>query len=83
MLSLKKRTKENPWRNDTLNLPDCPRSIIEAAFRLTTGHDCLYAHLCRFRIVYSPACPLCCCGAAMNADYLPICSALTKNYIDS
>ncbi|GFU25028.1 RNase H domain-containing protein [Nephila pilipes] len=51
MPSLKKRTKEKPWRNDTLNLPDCPRSITEAVFRLTTGHDCLYAHPCRFRVV--------------------------------
>ncbi|GFT73212.1 hypothetical protein NPIL_648991, partial [Nephila pilipes] len=51
MSSLKERTEEKPWRNDILNLPDCPRSITVAAFRLTTGHDCLYAHLCRFRTV--------------------------------
>ncbi|GFT14278.1 RNase H domain-containing protein [Nephila pilipes] len=44
--ALKERRKEKPWRNYMLNFPDCPRSIAVAAFRLTTGHDCLYAHLC-------------------------------------
>ncbi|GFU30978.1 hypothetical protein NPIL_647631 [Nephila pilipes] len=83
MSSLKKRTKEKPRRNDILNLPDCPRGIAVAAFHLTTVHDCLYALLGRFRIVDSPACPLCCSGAAMNTNHLPVCSALTKNCIYS
>ncbi|GFT24343.1 hypothetical protein NPIL_1001 [Nephila pilipes] len=47
-------------------------------FRLTTGYECLYAHICRFRIEDSPTCPFCCSVAAMNADHFPVCSALTK-----
>ncbi|GFS52123.1 hypothetical protein NPIL_284901 [Nephila pilipes] len=54
-----------------------------AVFRLNTGHDRLYAHLCRFWIVDSPACPLCSKGAAMNTDNLLDGSALTKNCIYS
>ncbi|GFU16278.1 hypothetical protein NPIL_200181 [Nephila pilipes] len=81
MSSLKEWTKEKSWRDDIL--PDCLRSIAVAASRLPTGHDCLYAHLCRFRIVDSPACSLCCSDVAMNADHLPVCSSLTKNCIYS
>ncbi|GFT03355.1 hypothetical protein NPIL_534501 [Nephila pilipes] len=71
MLSLKEQTKGKLRRNDILNLPDCPRSIAVAAFLLTTGYDCLYAHIWRFRIVDSHAYPLCCSDAPMNADHLP------------
>ncbi|GFT19215.1 hypothetical protein NPIL_11811 [Nephila pilipes] len=71
MSSLKEQTKEKLWRNDILILSDCSRSNANTAFRLTTGHDSLYAHLCRFRIVDNPACPLCCSGAAMKADHPP------------
>ncbi|GFS35270.1 hypothetical protein NPIL_570461 [Nephila pilipes] len=78
MSSLIERTKEKPWRDDILNLPDCLGSTGLVAFRLTTAHDCLYAHLCRFWIVDSPACSLCCTGAQMNADHLPVYSSLTK-----
>ncbi|GFT16347.1 hypothetical protein NPIL_615621 [Nephila pilipes] len=73
--------KEKPWINAILNLLDCPRSIAVAAFRLTTGQDCFYAPLCRFRIVYSRACPLFCNDAALNDT--SVCSALTKNCIYS
>ncbi|GFT55692.1 hypothetical protein NPIL_52751 [Nephila pilipes] len=83
MSSLKERTTKTPWRNDILNLPESPRSIAVAAFLLTTENDCLYAHLYRFLIVDSPACPLCYSGAAMNTDHLPVCSARTKNCIYS
>ncbi|GFT79179.1 hypothetical protein NPIL_325761 [Nephila pilipes] len=78
MSSWKARAKENPWRNDIFILLDCPRNIAVAAFRLKTGHDLLYAHLCRFRIVNNPSCPLCCSGVAMNDEHVPECPALTK-----
>ncbi|GFU62627.1 hypothetical protein NPIL_403671 [Nephila pilipes] len=83
MSLLKNRTKEKQWRNAIFNLPDCSRSISVAAFRLMTGNDCLYAHLCRIRIVDSPAWPLCCSSTVMNADHLPVCSVFTKNCIYS
>ncbi|GFS55552.1 hypothetical protein NPIL_423021 [Nephila pilipes] len=75
--------KEKPWINDILNLPDCPRSISVAVFRLTNGHDCLYAHRCRYRIVNSLAYQLYCSGMAMNANRFHVCSALTKSCIYS
>ncbi|GFT32453.1 hypothetical protein NPIL_103121 [Nephila pilipes] len=83
MSSLKEWKKENRREITPINLPNWPRSIAVAAIRLTTEHDCLYAHHCRFWIVDSPACSLCCSGGAMNVDHLPVCSALTKNCIYS
>ncbi|XP_015920769.2 uncharacterized protein [Parasteatoda tepidariorum] len=83
ILLLKERTKEKSWRNDILNLLDCPRSSAVAAFRLATKHYCLYAHLYRPKIVNNPACPLCRSGAMMNAEHLLNCSVLTKNCIYS
>ena len=71
MTSLKDRTKEKSWRNAILKLPDCQ----VAAFRLTCKHDCLYAHLYRFELMDSPACPLCRSGATMDADHLLDCSS--------
>ena len=82
MTLLKDRTKEKSWRNAILNLPDCPRGIAVAAFRLACKHDCLYAHLYRFELMDSPACPLCRSGATMDTDHLD-CSALAKNCIFS
>ncbi|GFU32704.1 hypothetical protein NPIL_686001 [Nephila pilipes] len=83
MTSLKERTKDKPWGNDILYLPDCPRSITVASFHLMIGLFCLYAYLCQFRIVDSPACLLCCSGTVMNVDHLPVCSALMKDCIFS
>ncbi|XP_042896340.1 uncharacterized protein [Parasteatoda tepidariorum] len=80
---LKERTKEKSWRNDILNLPDCPRSSAVAAFRLATKHDCLNTHLFRLKIVDDPACPLCRSGVTMNAEPLLNCSVPTKNCIYS
>ncbi|XP_015908818.1 uncharacterized protein [Parasteatoda tepidariorum] len=57
---LKERTVEKSWRNDILNFLDCPRSSAVAAFRLTTKHDCLYAHLFRLEIVDNPPLPQWC-----------------------
>ena len=76
MTLLKYRTKEKLWRNSILNLPDCPRGITVAAFRLACKHEILYTYLYCFELMGSPACPLCRSGATMDADHLLDCSAL-------
>ncbi|GBL76706.1 hypothetical protein AVEN_53395-1 [Araneus ventricosus] len=53
-----------------------PRRDAIAAFRLTTGHDCLAAHLHRLGISTEPLCPLCDSGEVMERDHLLRCGAL-------
>ncbi|GFS69661.1 hypothetical protein NPIL_186321 [Nephila pilipes] len=45
MSILEERTKEKQWRNYTLNVADCPRSIAVAAFHFTSEQDCLCCSL--------------------------------------
>ncbi|GBM67654.1 hypothetical protein AVEN_226023-1 [Araneus ventricosus] len=55
---------------------DKPRRDAVAAFRPTTGHDCLAAHLHRLGISTEPFCPLCDSGEVMESDHLLRCGAL-------
>ncbi|GBM92024.1 hypothetical protein AVEN_126351-1 [Araneus ventricosus] len=65
------------WRRvSPSSIPDKPRRGVVAAFRLTTGHDCLAAHLHRLRISTEPFCPLCDSGEVMERDHLLRCGAL-------
>ncbi|GBM22284.1 hypothetical protein AVEN_144657-1 [Araneus ventricosus] len=65
------------WRSvSPSSIPDKPRRDAVAAFRLTTGHDCLAAHLHRLGISTEPFCPLCDSGEVMERDHLLRCGAL-------
>ncbi|GBM06104.1 hypothetical protein AVEN_265166-1 [Araneus ventricosus] len=64
------------WRRvSPSSIPDKPRCDAVAAFRLTTGHDCLAAHLHRLGISTEPFCPLCDSGEVMERDHLLRCGA--------
>ncbi|GBN99572.1 hypothetical protein AVEN_166006-1 [Araneus ventricosus] len=58
------------------SISDKPRRDAVATFRLTTGHDCLAAHLHRLGIFTEPFCPLCDSGEVMERDHLLRCGAL-------
>lgn len=67
------------WENlmNKCIIPDGPRREAVATFRLTTGHDCLAAHLHKISILPSPECVLCHKnGTIMNSQHLKVCSAL-------
>lgn len=67
------------WENlmDNCVIPDAPRREAVATFRLTTGHDCLAAHLHKISILPSPECVLCHkSGTIMNSQHLKLCSKL-------
>ncbi|GFV83390.1 uncharacterized protein TNCV_3055371 [Trichonephila clavipes] len=67
--------KNKSWRV-LIKLPDSPRAVAAAEFRLSTGHDCLYAHLYRFYLIDLPFSVLCASGQVMDASLLDVCSAL-------
>ncbi|GBM39260.1 hypothetical protein AVEN_185913-1 [Araneus ventricosus] len=74
---LQTRTALISWRRvSPSSIPDKPRHDAVAAFRLTTGHDCLAAHLHRLGISAKPFCPLCDSGEVMARDHLIRCGAL-------
>ncbi|GBN14128.1 hypothetical protein AVEN_64449-1 [Araneus ventricosus] len=76
---LQTRTALKSWRRVGLSsIPDKPRRDAVAAFRLTTGHDCLAAHLHRLGISTEPFCPLCDSGEVMERDHLLRCGALQR-----
>ncbi|GBN94670.1 hypothetical protein AVEN_122195-1, partial [Araneus ventricosus] len=65
------------WRSvSPSSIPDKPRRDAVAAFRLTTGHNCLSARLHRLGIFTEAFCPLCDSGEAMERDHLLRCGAL-------
>lgn len=60
-------------------IPNSPRSIAVASFRLETGHDCLAAHLHRIKLLDSPHCIVCKdTNTIMNKDHLMFCADLQK-----
>ncbi|KAJ4440947.1 hypothetical protein ANN_10796, partial [Periplaneta americana] len=63
-------------RRHLLSIPNRPRRLAVAHFRLATGHDCLAQHLHRFGIYQHPTCTLCDLQKAMNRDHLQRCTAL-------
>ena len=65
------------WIQGIHDIPDNPRYMAVAAFRLLTGHDCLAKHLYRFGIFRSPSCVLCRESAEMDGDHLLKCAALS------
>ncbi|GBM51409.1 hypothetical protein AVEN_488-1, partial [Araneus ventricosus] len=74
---LQTRTALKSWRRvSPSSVPDKPRRDAVAAFRLTTGHGCLAAHLYRLGISTEPFCPLCDSGEVMERHYLLRCGAL-------
>ncbi|GBL82674.1 hypothetical protein AVEN_263742-2 [Araneus ventricosus] len=74
---LQTRTALKSWRRvSPPSIPDKPRRDAVAAFRLTTGHDCLAAHLHRLGISTEPFCPLCDSEEVMERDHLLRCGAL-------
>ncbi|GBM07371.1 hypothetical protein AVEN_203302-1 [Araneus ventricosus] len=74
---LQTRTALKGWRRvSPSSIPDKPRRDAVAAFRLTTGHYCLAAHLHRLGISTEPFCPLCDSGEVMERDHLFRCGAL-------
>ncbi|GBM44443.1 hypothetical protein AVEN_202978-1 [Araneus ventricosus] len=76
---LQTRTALKSWRRvSSSSIPDKPRRDAVAAFRLTTGHDCLAAHLHRLGIFNEPFCPLCDFGEVMERDHLLRCGALQR-----
>ncbi|GBM39627.1 hypothetical protein AVEN_10830-1 [Araneus ventricosus] len=77
LLDLQTRTALKSWRRvSPSSIPDKPRCDAVAAFRLTTGHNCLAAHLHRLGIFNEPFCPLCDSGEVMERDHLLRCGAL-------
>ena len=65
------------WRDLGPSLiPDKPRHMAVATFRLATGHDCLPAHLKRLGILIDSTCPLCDSGEELDRDHLLRCSSL-------
>ncbi|GBO36271.1 hypothetical protein AVEN_216987-1 [Araneus ventricosus] len=65
------------WRRfSPSSIPDKPRRDAVAALRLTTGHDCLAAHLHLLGISTEPFCPLCDSGEVMERNHLLRCGAL-------
>ncbi|GBN40751.1 hypothetical protein AVEN_218918-1 [Araneus ventricosus] len=74
---LQTRTTLKSWRRvSPSSIPVKPRRDAVEAFRLTTGHDCLAAHLHRLDISTEPFCPLCDSGEVMERDHLLRCGAL-------
>ncbi|GBN50932.1 hypothetical protein AVEN_26645-1 [Araneus ventricosus] len=74
---LQTRTALKNWRRvSPPSIPDKPRHDAVAAFRLTTAHDCLAAHLHRLGISTEPFCPLCDSGEVMERGHLLRCGAL-------
>ncbi|GBM02261.1 hypothetical protein AVEN_183627-1, partial [Araneus ventricosus] len=68
------RTALKSWRRvSPSSLPDKPRRDAVAAFRQTTGHDCLAAHQHRLGIFTEPFCPLCDSGEVMERGHLLRC----------
>ncbi|XP_071041958.1 uncharacterized protein [Parasteatoda tepidariorum] len=58
-------------------IPDHPRSVAIASFRLLTGHDYLQNHLFHIELADSPLCVICDSGRPMTAEDLEECEALT------
>ncbi|GBN10137.1 hypothetical protein AVEN_4846-1 [Araneus ventricosus] len=74
---LQTRTALKSWRRvSPSSILDKPRRYAVAAFRLTTGHDCLASHLHRLGIFTETFCPLCDSGEVMEKDHLLRCGAL-------
>lgn len=70
--------KNKKWRDAIDKIPDSPRSIAVAAFRLETGHDCLAKHLYRIGVYSSPLCTLCNQNIEMDKDHLQNCTSLNE-----
>ncbi|KAJ4444903.1 hypothetical protein ANN_06701 [Periplaneta americana] len=68
--------KWNSLHQNPQLIPDLPRKSSVAAFRLTTGHDCLAKHLHRIGIYQSPNCPLCNSNQEMDSEHLKSCASL-------
>ncbi|GBM20910.1 hypothetical protein AVEN_253713-1 [Araneus ventricosus] len=67
---LQTRTALKSWRRvSPSSIPDKPRRDAVAAFLLTTGHDCLTAHLHRLGIFTEHFYPLCDSGEVMERDH--------------
>ncbi|KAJ4450942.1 hypothetical protein ANN_02377 [Periplaneta americana] len=68
--------KWNSLHQNPQLIPDLPRKLSVAAFRLATGHDCLAKHLHRIGIYQSPNCPLCNSNQEMDSEHLKICASV-------
>ncbi|GBM10873.1 hypothetical protein AVEN_42127-1 [Araneus ventricosus] len=74
---LQTRTALKSWRRVIpSSIPDKSRRDAVAAFRLTTGHDCLAAYLHRLGICTEHFCPLCDSREETERDHLLRCGAL-------
>ena len=65
-----RKISERTWRNAIMQIPDGPRRVAVAEFRLTTEHDYLAKHLCRIGIRPDPYCLLCCLQVEMDREHL-------------
>ena len=70
---LSARTSGKEWKAGLRNIPDSPRSVAVAEFRLATGHDCLPHHLHRIGIASSPMRTLCDQQEVMDKKHLMCC----------
>ncbi|KAJ4430740.1 hypothetical protein ANN_19331 [Periplaneta americana] len=70
--------KWNSLHHNLQLIPDLPRKLPVAAFRLVTGHDCLAKHLHRIGIYQSPNCPLCNSNQEMDSEHLKICASVQR-----
>ena len=59
LMDLTCRTEEKRWKFDLPTIPDHPKNLAVATFKLSTGHDCLAKHLHRIGILQLPYCTLC------------------------
>ena len=60
-------------------IPDSPRNIATALFRIHSDHDCLVPHVLLLNIYPSPHCVLCeAPNLVMNREHLLECKALDK-----
>ncbi|KAJ4439355.1 hypothetical protein ANN_07477 [Periplaneta americana] len=71
--------KWNSLHHNPQLLPDLPRKSSVAAFRLSTGHDCLAKHLHRIGIYQSPICPLCNPNQEMDSEHHKICASVADH----
>ncbi|GFU20710.1 uncharacterized protein NPIL_12711 [Nephila pilipes] len=65
--ALQTHTSKKCWRRiSTSSILDKPKHDAAAAFRLSTGHDCIVVHLHHIGILTDPIYPLCGFGEKME-----------------
>jgi len=72
------KLSQKSWTQGLAKLPDWPRRIADAEFRLCVGHYCLGTHLHRTGIRPDPYCMLCSLHETMDRNHVGRCTALSS-----